>query len=249
MSQSVFGWVISGNTSEEAPQVGLKPKSLVVHHCISNNALDKSIKKFFEIEDLPQKRIASLEDEKCEAHFRDTHSHTKDGWYIERIPFKAPLPIKIVESRHRSEICLKRIENRLAKDDDLRKQYAAFMHEYELLNHMQLYKDLPDEYKSQKPVFISHHPVIKAESITTKLRVVFNASGKTSNNTSLDDHTYKGPALQADLPTILQNWRSYKYIFTADINEIYRQILVNLKDVWSQCILWRDGPLLLINEY
>ena len=114
---------------------------------------------------------------------------------------------------------------------------------------MQLYKDLPDEYTSQKPVFISHHPVIEADSITTKISVVFNASGKTSNNTSLNDHTYTGPALQADLPTILQNWRSYKYIFTVDLNEMYRQIFVNLKDVWSQCILWRDGPLLPIKKY
>lgn len=37
-------------------------------------------------------------------------------------------------------------------------------------------------------VYIPHHLVFRAESTTTHLRVVFNASFITSNGTSLNDH-------------------------------------------------------------
>ena len=45
------------------------------------------------------------------------------------------------------------------------------------------------------------------------------------------------------------NCHPNKYVFTADIKKMYRQILVHFKDVWSQCILWRDSPQLSISEY
>ena len=57
------------------------------------------------------------------------------------------------------------------------------------------------------------------------------------------------PHYNTDLPTILQNWRSYKYVFTADIKKMYWQILAHFEDVWRQCILWRDSPQLPIMKY
>lgn len=44
-------------------------------------------------------------------------------------------------------------------------------------------------------VYVPHHAVVRESSSTTKLRVVFNASCKTRNGTSLNDYLLIGPKL------------------------------------------------------
>ena len=224
---TIFGWVHSGNTESSMAKIN----ACIVNHCISNNALDASLKKFFELEDLTQQKIASIEDKISEEHFHHTCSRTTDGRYIVRIPFKSEVPLQNGESRNRAESCLKGIDTRIAKNIDLRIKYTEFMNEYKSLEHMKFMQhiELP---LGINPVFISHNPVIWTDSVTRQLRVVFNASAKTSNNSSLNDHMYTGPALQSDLPTIILNWRSYQFVYIVDIAKMYRQILVNLLDVW-----------------
>lgn len=65
--------------------------------------------------------------------------------------------------------------------------------------------------------YIPHHAVFKDTSITTKVRVVFDASCKTSSGLSLNDCLMVGPNLQQDLLSILLRFRTFKYVITADI--------------------------------
>ena len=112
--ETIFGWIISGNTNLNSPHTD---QLFNVHHCITNKALDDSLKKFWEIEEVPHTRILSLDDELCEEHFRQTHSRTIDGRYMVRLPFKSEPPINIGSSRHIAEASLKRIESRLSKNE------------------------------------------------------------------------------------------------------------------------------------
>ena len=50
--------------------------------------------------------------------------------------------------------------------------------------------------------FITHHPVFKDASSSTKNRVVFNASSKNSNDNSLNDSFLKGPNLVPDVAAV-----------------------------------------------
>ncbi|XP_018399600.1 PREDICTED: uncharacterized protein LOC108777259 [Cyphomyrmex costatus] len=79
--------------------------------------------------------------------------------------------------------------------------------------------------KPEQAYYIPHHAVLRDSSATTRLRVVFNASCRTSDGTSLNDHMLIGPKLQRDLATVIMQWRQYRYVFTADIAKMYRQIL------------------------
>ncbi|XP_051157420.1 uncharacterized protein LOC127279229 [Leptopilina boulardi] len=88
--------------------------------------------------------------------------------------------------------------------------------------------------------FIPHHSIIKESSLTTKLRVVFDASAKTSTGKSLNDVLMVGPNVQEDLFSLLVRFRSHKYAITADIEKMYRQIIIHPKDRKYQKILWRD---------
>ena len=59
-----------------------------------------------------------------------------------------------------------------------------------------------------------HHHVFKADSTTTKQRVVFDASAKTSSTFSLNDALLKCPQAQEELFTILCRFCFPKYVFS-----------------------------------
>ncbi|XP_070851506.1 uncharacterized protein [Drosophila suzukii] len=95
---------------------------------------------------------------------------------------------------------------------------------------------------------VPHHAVIKDDSLTTKMRVVYDASCKTSNGRSLNDILCTGPALQNDLGGVILNWRVHRYVFVADITKMYRCIDMHEEDAQYQRIFWRDEKG-LIKEY
>ncbi|XP_047040887.1 uncharacterized protein LOC124645169 [Helicoverpa zea] len=88
--------------------------------------------------------------------------------------------------------------------------------------------------------FLLHHGVFREHSSTTKLRVVFNASAATTSNKSLNDIQMIGPPLLNDIFSILLRFRQYKYVASADVEKMYRQVLVQPDQRDLQLILWRE---------
>ncbi|XP_066596616.1 uncharacterized protein [Prorops nasuta] len=106
--------------------------------------------------------------------------------------------------------------------------------EYQLLGHMS-----PVPMNSEFRVFLPHHAVFKIENQKTKIRVVFNASSKTSTGVSLNDTLFTGPKLQQDITRNIMNWRAFRYVGVTDIVKMFRQILVRFEDRKYQNILWK----------
>nr|XP_041630532.1 uncharacterized protein LOC121501962 [Drosophila kikkawai] len=113
---------------------------------------------------------------------------------------------------------------------------GSVIQEYLDLGHM---KEVPSTHNSPT-YYLPHHAVIKPESTTTKLRVVFNASSPSANGTSLNDILHAGPVLQSDLTIQILKWRCFQYVFSADITKMYRQIWVDSKHTPFQRILFRN---------
>lgn len=111
------------------------------------------------------------------------------------------------------------------------------MREYQDLNHMSLAAS-----SSDGRYLLPHHAVLRLSSTTTKLRVVFNGSAKTSSGKSLNDILMTGPKLQPELFDTLLRFRTYAVAFTADISQMYRCIEVHPEDRPVQSILWREEP-------
>ncbi|XP_032688995.1 uncharacterized protein LOC116852593 [Odontomachus brunneus] len=253
---TAFGWIISRPVRSiehfESPSplraaVTLPRDSVSVLHCLGAPSLEDEIRQFWEIEELPRIPLRSPEDDKCEEHFVTTHSRSPDGRYIVRLPFKTDPPIDIGASHFRAERLLTSITHRLQTDPEHRHAYVDFMRAYEQLGHMQRANHATNS--SSQVVFIPHHPVYRAHSSTTNLRVVFNASSPTSNGSSLNDHLFSGPKLQTELPAVILRWRAFKYVYSADIEKMYRQFQVDPRDIDYQRILWTDDPRVKPTEY
>jgi len=234
---TVLGWVLSGPTSTVNPSVDMAETVL---HCVDNDTLHASLTKFWEIESIPTAVNHTVEEVQCEEHFAFTHTRTPTGQYVVRLPFKTEPPIPIGASRVTASRSLTSLDRRLSRDSSIHKRYSEFMAEYEALGHME--RVPPPSSETNQVVYLTHHPVVKPDSTTTQLRVVFNASALTTNFTSLNSHLMIGPKLQSDLFIILSQWRAYQFVYTADIAKMYRQIQIHPDDRDYQRILWKATP-------
>ncbi|XP_055633024.1 uncharacterized protein LOC129773443 [Toxorhynchites rutilus septentrionalis] len=138
------------------------------------------------------------------------------------------------------DIALRRLhgtERRLARDNNLREHYVEFMQEYLRLGHMKKIEDMIQG--SVKRCFLPHHPVVKEDSTTTKVRVVFDASCPTSSGISLNDTLLSGLVIQEDLRSIILRSRTKQIMLVADVEKMFRQIYIVPEERPLQSILWR----------
>lgn len=68
---------------------------------------------------------------------------------------------------------------------------------------------------------ILHLAVYKDSSTTTKVRVVFDASIKTTSGYWLNDILYTGSVIQPEMLSYVINIHIAKFIFTTDIAKMY----------------------------
>ena len=90
--------------------------------------------------------------------------------------------------------------------------------------------------------YLPHHAVFKESSTTTKLRVVFDGSAKSSNGISLNETLMVGPTLQPNLFDLLIRFRLFKFGLTADIEKMYRQIALTKDARRFHRLFWRNDP-------
>ncbi|XP_049881949.1 uncharacterized protein LOC126377958 [Pectinophora gossypiella] len=115
------------------------------------------------------------------------------------------------------------------------------------MGHMETVKDSVNT--DIPPYYIPHHFVLRQKAVTTQLRVVFDASCKTTSGRSLNDNLLTGQKLQQDISEVLLKYRLHKIVFTADIKMMYRFINICKEHRDFQRILWRFSPLDPVQEY
>jgi len=133
----------------------------------------------------------------------------------------------------------------LLKQLHLKKDYSDFLEEYVQLGHMSPLCEA-DVRKESPKFYMPHRAILKETSYTTKMRVVFNGSEKSSNGVSLNDILMIGPKAQDDLFDIVQRFRLNGIVMITDVVKMYRQIWVHPDHRCLQRILWRktaDQPI------
>ena len=134
---------------------------------------------------------------------------------------------------------LKSLENRLSKDATKAEAYRAQigdMIERKAARKVEQ-KELA-EYTG--PVhYISHHPVLKPDSESTPLRLVFNSSASYRGHV-LNEYWAKGPDLNNNLLGLLLRFRRERVALVGDIRKMYHSVGMALMDQHCHRFLWRD---------
>ncbi|XP_067631850.1 uncharacterized protein [Eurosta solidaginis] len=243
---TIFGWILSGPVAEKVSTF-----STHVTEC-TDDPINQLLRQFWEQEEVHQTQQRSADDEYCEALYRTTTIREEDGRYRVKLPFKLEFPANLAlgHSRPAAQQQYISIERTLERKPELRDKYFEVLNEYFTMDHM--------EPASQQEIirdgkylsfYLPHHAVIKPDSKTTKVRVIFNASKMSHSGNSLNDVLHTGPILQNDLMLVILKWRLYKFVFNGDIEKMYRQILIHEEDKDFHRIVFRKHPTLPIEDF
>ena len=145
-----------------------------------------------------------------------------DAGYIVCLPFKDTKRPSV--NYCNSKCQLNSLIQRVSHDANLGKQYDDIMNSYV---EKEFIEEIPNDPIADH--YLAHHPVFK-KSATTPMRIVYNASSKPTDGTSLNDCLLTGPSLTAKLHDILLTFRQGQYAITADISKVFHRIQVNEQD-------------------
>ena len=226
LQKTKLGWIIGGQLSID--------RSNKVSSLMSDLKFD--LTKFWSLEELSKNYISAPEENDCERHFIQHIRRDENGRYVVALPFKIN-PNGLGDSKTAAMKQLRSLKRRLAADPKLGNEYSTRFQEHITLGHMSLIKEPSDHGGCH----LSHHPIVKASSSTTKTRIVLDGSMPTSTGLSLNDCLMVGPTIQDDLFTLLLRFRTYRYVVLADIEKMYLQFLVRDEDRDFQKVLWFDG--------
>ncbi|XP_068149534.1 uncharacterized protein [Drosophila tropicalis] len=250
-----LGYIVSGKTNQEAGR--RSSYTITVRRKEADEILEQLLCKFWELEQFDEEpRGVSVEDNWCEDFFVKTHSRMPSGKYVVRLPFLTYLDESMVigESYKSALKRLHSLNRRLRNDASLKNAYVGTINEYLELGQMERVTSRAS--KTGNPAlggvdhcYLPHHPVIKESSSTTKVRVVFDGSSKTSNGKSLNEILAIGPKLHVHLQGIILNWRGLKWVFMADVEKMYRCINIPTDDAQYQRILWNPDTSDYVEEY
>ncbi|XP_060605576.1 uncharacterized protein LOC132758080 [Ruditapes philippinarum] len=169
---------------------------------------------------MPKRGRVTKEDDLVREDFTRTLKY-ENGRYQVKWPWKNETP-DLPTNRDLALGRLKSTVNRMKNNPDILTKYHNVIQD-------QLQKGIIEEVKPNKSNgtvhYLAHHGVITPQKTTTKLRVVYDASAKTSKeNNSLNDCLYRGPVMVHGLCGILLRFRKHPIAIVADIERAFLQI-------------------------
>ena len=220
-----LGWVLSGptasNTTTDVPASCLVTHSLRVVGLSSKlQQLDNRIKSFWELESFG---ISASE----HSVYDDFGSSIRlvDGKYEVQLPWKEGHPALA----DNYQLCLRRLHGLMKR----LKQDPAILQEYDATIRSQIQQGIvenvePSEEEPKCVHYLPHHAVVRQDKQTTKVRVVYDASARTTGP-SLNDCLHVGPKLNTKIFDILLRFR------------IHHIAIMQLSDTMSKEILKEAG--------
>lgn len=234
--RTVLGYIVMGSVPT------LFSRQPLTCCLVQEQGNENLIKRFWELEEPPSAPpVLRPADVECEDFYKS--STTRDptsGRYTVGLPFSEDVYSlgRSYETARRRFLCL---EKKLEASPSLRIAYDGVIKEY--LEKDYITPAPPDMSDDSCPIYvIPHHGVIREDKTSTRLRIVLDASCKTSSGTSLNNILHHGPNLQGDLFQILLNFRLFAVAMTADCRQQFLQIAIRECDRRYQCILYRFNP-------
>ena len=235
--ESKLGWILSGQVeSPPATTVAMNVTDshvLNIGFCEEAN-LETKLSRFWDLESIgiTKKEESIYEDFTNEIEF-------KEGRYEVRLPWKLNHPT-LPDNYKASERRLQSLFSRLKNDSELLKDYDNVIKNQEeagIIERVEPAEDSP----VGKTHYLAHHPVIRKDKTTTKVRVVFDASASSANGTSLNHCVYPGPCLLKTVTEILARFRLYPVALVSDIEKAFLMISIHKEDRNSLRFLWYEN--------
>ena len=228
------GWVMSGPVDGHSRE-RLSSINFATTHVIkvASNPPTDELNRLWDFES-----IGIREKESVQEAFEKNIVH-KDGRYMVKLPWMEHH--KTLPDNYENSVArLKSQIRRLRRNPEVLKDYNAVIED-------QVQKGVIEKVDTSASVelgqvhYLPHQAVVREEALTTKLRVVFDASSKSSQNfPSLNDCLNVGPALTPKIFEILLRFRVQRVAVVADIEKAFLSIGIVPNDRDFLRFLWID---------
>jgi hypothetical protein len=209
----------------------------------------QGIEKFWEGEEIagsnlnpsgptPKKHQSDAE-KMAEKIYEETTTVAPDGRITVSLPFKEdadPLGYSRAQALKR----LMNLKQKFRANSTLGANYTKAFQEMIDEGFMELVPEGELITEPGSSYYIPHHCVLKDSSTTTKLRIVFDGSAKTSSGQSINDVLLVGPTLQENLYNIMIRFRWHIVAVSGDITKMYLQVALAQKERDFHRVLWMD---------
>lgn len=237
LSKTLLGWVVGGTFIEN--EHNIRAICNLALKTNANEVLSNLLERFWVQEEVDATQNNwSTEEIVCEEHFNNTFRRDQDGRFIVKLPFKQENAC-LGDS---SQMAMRRfisLERKFRKNAEFKETYRKAINE--LLDKDYLEEITPPEFNGANVFYLPHSGVFKHDTNESKLRIVYDASAKSSNGLSLNDNLMTGPNLQNDSFAILLRFRLHQVIISCDMEKMFLQIKVDEVDTNYQLIYWRFG--------
>ena len=201
----------------------------------STTAVVHDLEHFWSLESIGISPPTEMDDqESFLQHFqRSSITRMSDGSYSAKFPWKEDCPTLPSNydscARHtQAMVC------RLAQTPSLLRSYGEIIEEHEKRGFI----ERVDNVDSLGRAHYLPHQAVKKESATTPIRVVFDCSSRSSNNSpSLSDCLMVGPPFLSDMCSIIIRFRSFAYGLSTDIEKAFLHVGLDGKDRLYQIFL------------
>ncbi|EGT51378.1 hypothetical protein CAEBREN_15675 [Caenorhabditis brenneri] len=211
---------------------------------ISSRRLDKQLERLWTL-DVIGLEPPSVRDSKealnaeLISEFKKSSVMDGDGKIYVALPFNGRqtelrnnLPMAKTRLQSLLERQLQKAEDRLEYHDIIMKQVEEGIVE-----------EIPLSAQTEGPeYFIPHRVVIKEDSLTTKLRIVLDASSHMRREISLNDCLHPGPSILQSILGIMIRSRLSKYLMMSDIKRAFHQVRIQEKFRDVTKFLWLHDP-------
>jgi len=163
-----LGWIVGGELYTTRSKQA-SPRCFLL-----TEGLDARIEQFWKTEEVHTQKKKQIQQEFCETHFMETHTRDQEGRFTVVLP--KDNKVQLGDSFEQALRRFKSLERRLNNNPEMKKAYTEFMRDYEKQAHMTPIQDDKDE--TIESYYIPYQAVVRSSSLTTKVRVVFDASAK-----------------------------------------------------------------------
>ncbi|XP_067051157.1 uncharacterized protein [Acropora muricata] len=176
--------------------------------------------------------------EREEAKIIEESCEKIDNQWLIPYPWKKD-PRQLPNNKSQAMKKLEATERRLLKNPDHAAAYDLQMVEMKELQFSRRLTEKEAREYSGPVHFISHHEVLRPESKSTPVRIVFNSSAAFQGH-KLNEYWMKGPDLLNDLFGVVLRFRENQVAFIGDISKMYHRIRIPEMDQHVHRFLWRN---------
>ncbi|GFT90436.1 integrase catalytic domain-containing protein [Nephila pilipes] len=237
-AESLYGWClirISGpRNKNSSDSFAMK---VVVEEDIS-----KQLEAFWQLENLgiePINENLNCKDNKILQEFEE-NIQFRDSRYVVKLPWKDNLKESLDNNYEIAHERFSKLCHKFKNDQSLYTEYKNVIDSYVEQN---IVERVPNSnVVGGAEFYLPHRAVIRHDRVSSKLRIVFDASSHKRGKFSLNDSLHIGPNLYPDLYELLLSFRKHPIAFTVDIKQAFLNVELDDSDKNVTKFFCTDNP-------